>query len=465
MIEAQKPAILGGDPIRTRPFAPRVTMGQAELSAAERVIRSDVLSAFIGSDGRFFNGGEHVRTFEELWCEKYGYRHAISVNSWTTGLVTAIGALNIEPGDEIICPPYTMSASATSCLFYGGIPVFADIDPDTFCISPSSIEKRITPRTRAIMVVHLFGHPADMDGIMEVAHRHNLKVIEDAAQAPGVCYKGLPVGAIGDIGGFSLNFHKHIHTGEGGVIVTNSSRLAYRCQLIRNHGENAVDEDDPSELVNCIGSNYRLTEIQGAIGCAQLERLDAYLATRGILANTLRRRIDQLPGLRAQAHPKDGSHAYYLLPIHFDAREAGLSRHQFVKAVLAELPTPEGFEGTALTEGYVKPLYLNPIYQKRIAIGSKGFPFNLAPSGWPEYHKGLCPVTERMYERELLLSPITREPLEPQDINDVADAMEKVLTHSSDIAKLVPDEGGCSHLSMPQSQRCQIVVNRSARVV
>jgi dTDP-4-amino-4,6-dideoxygalactose transaminase len=289
------------------------------------------------------------------------------------------------------------------------------------------------------MVVHLFGHPADMDEILALARRHNLKVIEDAAQSPGVLYKGRPVGAIGDLGGFSLNFHKHIHTGEGGVIVTNNDDLAQRCRLIRNHGENVVTGDDPAELVNCIGSNYRLTEVQAAIGSAQMNKLDACLTTRTTLVAHLRQRIDKLPGLRAQPHPVDCTHAYYLLPVHFDAAKAGLSRHQFVKAVLAELPKPEGFEGTALTEGYVKPLYLSPVYQKRIAIGSKGFPFNLAPAGWPDYSEGICPVTEHMYKNELLLCPVVREPLTTADMDDVASAMEQVLEHAAEIARSVPD--------------------------
>ena len=440
MSNSRKPAILGGTPVRTQPFAHRVTMGQAEQVAVREVLDSDVLSAFIGSAGKFFNGGTRVLEFESAWTSTYGFKHAISVNSWTAGLVTAIGACGIEPGDEVICPPFTMSASATSCLFYGGIPVFADIDPETFCIDPASIERCITPRTKAIMVVHLFGHPADMDAILAIAAKHSLKVIEDAAQAPGVFYKGRPVGTIGDVGGFSLNFHKHIHTGEGGVIVTNDDRLAHRCRLIRTHGENAMEGMSDEEMANCIGNNYRLTEIQSAIGTAQLAKLKGHLATRTLLVDHLRKRLQGLPGLRPQAHPAESTHAYYLLPMHFDAQAAGMSRSQFVQAVLAELPKPQGFEGTALTEGYVKPLYLTPIYQKRIAIGTKGFPFNLAPAGWPVYDKGICPVTERMYEKELLLCPVVREPLTTSDMDDVADAITKVLENAGAIAATVQSE-------------------------
>jgi perosamine synthetase len=441
MSSAMKPAILGGTPVRSNPFTPRTTMGPDEQAAAHQVLESNVLSAFIGSSGKYFNGGVRVQEFEKAWCDTYRFKHGISVNSWTAGLVTAIGACGIEPGDEVICPPYTMSASATCALFYGGIPVFADIDAETCCIDATSIERCITPRTKAIVVVHLFGHPADMDSIMSLARRHRLRVIEDAAQAPGVFYNGHAVGSIGDIGGFSLNFHKHIHTGEGGMIVTSDDRLAQRCRLIRNHGENALEGMAPEDMANCFGNNYRLTEIQAAIGTAQLAKLQGHLLWREKLASHLRIRLAGIQGLRLQAVPTKGStHAYYVLPMFFDAAAAGLSRSQFVRAVLAELPFSGGVESVALTEGYVKPLYLTPMYQNRIAMGTRGFPFNLAPPGWPIYEKGLCPVTERLYEKELLLSTIVREPLTTTDMDDFANAILKVLENASSIAGSIPLE-------------------------
>ncbi len=447
-----KPAILGGAPLRTRPFAKRRTMGDAERQAVIEVLDSDVLSAFIGGAGKFFLGGAKVRAFERAWAGKYGFAHAISVNSWTSGLVATIGAVGIEPGDEVICTPYTMSASATCALFYGGIPVFADIDPDTFCLDPRAVEACVTPRTRAIVVVHLFGYPAPMDEIMAVARRHGLRVIEDAAQAPGVFYKGRPVGAIGDLGGFSLNFHKHIHTGEGGMIVTNDDALARRCQLIRNHGENAASGLEGAALSNVIGGNYRLSELHAAVGIAQLERLDGCLATRAQLAAHLGARLAKLPGLSVQRAPDPGgTHAHYVYPICYDAAATGLSRNAFVRAVLAEMPAPDGFESTALTEGYVQPLYLNPIYQQRIAIGTKGFPFNCNPGVTYHYRPGLCPVAERMYERELILTPLVREPLTTADMDDLADAMEKVLSHAGDIAARVGAELGKPAIFTPVS--------------
>jgi dTDP-4-amino-4,6-dideoxygalactose transaminase len=424
-------------------------MGEAEKKAALDVLDSDVLSAFIGGPGKSFLGGEKVREFEEAWAQKYGFKHAICVNSWTSGLIIAIGAAGIKPGDEVICTPYSMSASATCAMFYGGIPVFADVDPETFCLNPTSIEKRVSKRTKAIVVVHLFGHPADMDAIMAIAEPRNIKVIEDAAQAPGVFYKGKPVGSIGDIGGFSLNFHKHIHTGEGGMLVTNDDKLAQRCRLIRNHGENVIETEHIEDLVNVIGGNYRLTELQAAIGIEQLKRLNGYLETRQELAAYLNGRLSEIDGLTVHQVPKDCTHAYYMYPFKYDAGVAGLPRSLFVRAVLSELPEPDGFESTPLTEGYVKPLYLSKIYQKKIALGRGGFPFNFNPGIDYDYSKGLCPVAERMYEKELLLSPIVREPLTKSDMDDLADAIEKTLLHSDDIWSTLGDDSDKEEMFTP----------------
>lgn len=434
-------AILGGSPVRTKCFPNRVSMGDAEKQAAMRVLDSDVLSGFVGAPGKFFNGGKEVVDFEQLWANAYGFKHAVSVNSWTTGLQTAIGALGIEPGDEVICPPYTMSASATAALFYGGIPIFADIDLNRYALDPSSVERAITPRTKAIVVVHLFGCPADMDPIMKLAKRHGIRVIEDAAQAPGVFYKGTPVGAIGDIGGFSLNFHKHVHAGEGGLLVTQNDNLALRSRLIRNHGENAVESFGLDDISNTIGSNYRLTEIQAAIAIEQFKRLKGFLEHRKDLAKYLDMRLSGQSGLTIQSIESDSTHSYYMYPIRFDADIVGITRNQFLRAVSAELPKPNYWDTTPLAEGYVKPLYLSPLYQKKIAIGKKGFPFSVNPEVQYRYEKGMCPVVERLYERELLLTPLVREGLVKDDIKDFADAIEKVLENAGVLAKHFANEG------------------------
>lgn len=427
-------AVKGGGRLREQPFPARRTMGEAEKQAVMEVMDSGELSGFFGSPGSQWLGGEKVKQFEQKWAENYGYRHAISVNSWTTGLMTAVGAMGIGPGDEVIVSPYTMSASATAILFYGGIPVFADIDPDTFNITAATIEPHITPRTKAIMVVHIFGQTAEMEAIMTLARKHSLKVMEDGAQSPGVKYKGRPICSFGDIGGFSLNYHKHIHTGEGGMLVTNDAQVALRCQLIRNHGENLVDVQPIEDLTNMLGSNYRLTELQAAIGIAQLDRLDGYVAHRQRLAAYFGERLAGIPGL-APAKVADGAeHAYYLYPVKYDASITGISRKAFVQAVNAELPPVKVWEQTGFIEGYIKPLYLAPLYQKKISMGRKGFPWSVNEGVEYNYSKGICPVVERMYDRELIYTPLMREPLAECDVDDFVAAIKKVLANPGELA-------------------------------
>lgn len=428
-----KLAMAGGRPVRSLPFAMRKTMGEAEKKAVLEVLDSDSLSGFFGSPGPGWLGGQKVKEFEGKWASRYGFGHAIAVNSWSTGLMTAVGAISVEPGDEVIVSPYTMSASATSIVFYGGIPIFADVDPDTFNITASTIEKVISPRTKAIMVVHIFGQAADMDPIVALAKKYNLKIIEDAAQCPGIRYKGTPVGAIGDVGGFSLNYHKHIHTGEGGMIVTNSDNIAVRCQLIRNHAENLTEFAGIDDLTNMIGSNYRMTEIGAAIGCVQLDRLDGYLAHRQRLARWFSERLSNIPGLTPAKLGDGCEHAYYLYPIKYDADVVGVPRNRFVQAVNLELPKPEHWEQTFLAEGYVRPLYLAPMYQKKIALGSKGFPWRENVGVSYSYAKGSCPIVEGLHEDSLIFTPLIREPLEESDIDDAVAAIQKVIEHKREL--------------------------------
>lgn len=434
-----KPAILGGNKIRNSVFKSRTTMGLNEIDSVIQVMKSDNLSSFIGAPGLNFLGGKKVKEFENAWKEKYDFDHAISVNSWTSGLIIAVGAIGIEPGDEVICSPYTMSASATSVMFYGGVPIFADINSHDYNLDYRSIEKKITSRTKAIIVVHIFGGIADMDNIMNLAKKYNLKVIEDCAQSPGAFYKGKPVGTIGDIGGFSLNFHKHIHCGEGGMLVTNNENLAFKSQLIRNHGENYAEETPNMDLSNIIGGNYRLSEIHAAIGVEQLKNLDKILEHRRDLALFLHKEIEHIDCLETFP-PQDGvDHVYYMFPIKFNKSIAGMDRNLFVKSVNAEFLNPDGWESMPLTEGYIKPLYLNPIYQKQIAIGKKGFPFNFHTNIKYDYSLGICPNAENAYFKEVIVSPLIREPLDITDINDLVLAISKVLRNRGKISEAYPN--------------------------
>ncbi|MEM1156926.1 MAG: DegT/DnrJ/EryC1/StrS family aminotransferase [Verrucomicrobiota bacterium] len=395
------------------------------------VIDSGVLSAFIGAQGKLFLGGQKVRQFESRWSEKFNQEFSISVNSWTSGLIACIGAADVGPGDEVIVSPYTMSASAVCPLFYGAVPVFADIDEETFNLNPVSVEEKITERTKAIVVVHLFGHPAPMNEITAIGKKHNIAVIEDAAQAPGATYGGKPVGAIGDMGGFSFNFHKHIHTGEGGMIVTNNEKLAQKCQRIRNHGENASQDLSEDELINSFGSNLRMTELQAAIGTVQLDKLDELLETRNQLADYLAEKLSKIPGLTPQLVKPDCTHARYVFSLKFNAAEFGCSRTAFARAVAAELPDPGTAEEVVFAEGYINPLYRLPIFQKRAGMGVKHAP--LAELSEDFYADGQCPVAERMFEQEMLISPLIREPLTTTDMDDIVLAIQKCAERVSEL--------------------------------
>jgi dTDP-4-amino-4,6-dideoxygalactose transaminase len=351
-----------------------------------------------------------------------------------------MGAIGIQPGDEVIVSPYSMSASAIAPLVYGGIPVFADIDPDTFCMDPKSIESKITNQTKAILIVHILGHPADMDVIMQIAKNHKLKVVEDSAQAPMGKYKGKYVGTIGDIGVFSLNYHKHIHTGEGGVIVTNDAGLAEKLQLIRNHAENVVEAKGVHDLTNMIGYNYRMTEIEAAIGIEQLKKLPRLLEQRLENAEFMHHALGSISGLSSPPWvEKESVHTFYVQPLKYDEQKLGVHRNDFVAAIKCEVPTAILRETAPLiSAGYVKPLYLQPIYQQRAAVCS----FNCHHyKGSVDYRKGLCPVAEKMHFYELITHEFMRPSMKKSDLNDVVNAFEKVANHVDELKTSVPIAG------------------------
>lgn len=421
-----KLAIDGGKPIRETPFPAYVTIGTEEKQAVAEVLDSTVLSKYLGTWSPDFYGGPRVQKLEREWEAYFGIKHAVSVNSATSGLYAAVGAAGVGPGDEVIVSPYTMTASATAALVYGAIPVFADIDPDIFCISPESIRKCITASTKAIIVVDIFGHPAEMDEIMQIAREHKLIVIEDAAQAPGAQSRGRFAGTLADIGVFSLNYHKTIHTGEGGIVVTNSDDLAERLQLIRNHGEVVVKEKGTQNIINMIGYNYRMTEIEAAIASEQLKKLEPLVARRIEIADYLTERLSVFPGLIPPVVRADVRHGYYLYVMRYEASKTGVPRDRFVAALKAE--------GIPMVKGYVEPLYLEPVYQQRIAFGKDGFPFTYSGyKGQVSYDLGICPITERMYYQEVIYTNLCHAGLSQADLEDVVNAFQKVYDNISSL--------------------------------
>lgn len=422
-------AIFGGKPVRGKSFPAYKVMGEEEKMAACRVIESGVLSRFLGAWHADFYGGHEVQAFEREWAAITGVKYGISVNSCTSGLYAAVGAAGVCPGDEIIVSPYTMAASATAPLIFSAIPVFADIDPLTYCISAETIRPKITPRTRAIIVVHIFGQSADMDPIMELAREYDLIVIEDCAQTPFATYKGCPVGSLGHMGVFSLNYHKHIHTGEGGIVTTNDDSLAERVQLIRNHAEAVVEKKGVTNLANMIGFNFRLGEIEAAIGREQLKKGMGLITQRKANVAYLESMLKSLPGLSMPHIGAAEDHVYYVHTLDYDAGVTGVSRDRIVQALRAELPVTglrEG-EGPLMGIGYVKPLYLMPIFQSQIAYGKSGYPFT-SPlyGGKVDYRKGLCPNVERAHFERVITHEMMRPGMTKTDLDDVAGAFCKV---------------------------------------
>jgi len=410
-----KLALLGGTPTVAAPLPPYRSLGEPERQAVIEVIDSGVLSGFYGSPGDEFYGGPKVRAFEELWRQSCGSRYAVSVNSATSGLIAAMGAIGIGPGDEVIVPATTMSATATACLFYGGIPVFADIEDETFCIDLDSIEAEIGPRTRAIVAVNLFGHPARLAELRELADRRGIYLVEDAAQSPLSFENGRRAGTVGHIGVFSLNYHKHIHTGEGGVCVTDDDLLARKLSLIRNHAENCAEWLGVEDPTNMVGMNLRMTELGAAVGIAQLRQAETHVGARERLAQALSAAIDGLDGLQPP-HVRDGCrHNYYCWVMRHDAGKTGVSRKIFSAALAAE-----GFPHFV---GYVAPLYSLPLFQKRHAIGRDGFPFTLSNR---RYGKGLCPVAERLHAEDLVIFEPCAWAVDDRTLDLLGEALRRV---------------------------------------
>jgi perosamine synthetase len=412
-------ALHGGTPTISGNLAAFKSIGEEEVAVVSEVIRGGVLSAYIGAPGPGFMGGSKVRQFERQAAEYFGVNHAVAVNSWTSGLIAAVGAIGLEPGDEVITTPWTMAATATAILHWNGIPVFADINPDTFNICPESVAKLITPRTKAIMAVDIFGQSCDMPNLRALANLHGLKLLCDTAQAPGALVEGEFTGTFADIGGFSLNYHKHIHCGEGGILVTNDDRLAERLCLIRNHAEAVIKSDDPVELCNMLGYNFRMGEIEAAIASLQLTKLASRIESRQRVAAELNEGLSSLIGIKVPRVSDGATHVYYVYGITLDIDILGVSRDSIIDALRAEgVPS--------LMAGY-QNLHMLPMFRHKIAYGTNGFPWN-SPycNNNVKYGQGLCPVAERLHSQTFLGLSICMNDLPSEDVALIINAFHKV---------------------------------------
>jgi dTDP-4-amino-4,6-dideoxygalactose transaminase len=404
----EKLALFGGPKVRNKPFEKHNRYGKAELKELEEALEQGTL---------FYWQGTKVKRFQSELATLLGQKYCTATTSGTASIHTALGAIELGVGDEVITSPVTDIGTVVGILYQNAIPVFADLDLRTYAMDPASIESRISERTKAIVVVHLGGNPADMDAIMEIAGRYNLYVIEDCAQAWLAQHRERYVGTMGHIGAFSLNEFKHISTGDGGAVVTNDDDLGVRARaFVDKNYDRIAGTREPASLA----PNYRMTELQGAVAVAQLRKLEDVCRRRTEVGDAITARIETLPGILPPKVTPAGRHVYWHYMLRVDEAALGASRDTFAKALEAE--------GIPATAGYIPTcIYEYPIFTEKRAYPNTPFPFDSEEFGRnTEYHRGLCPQAEEILASCVVLP--CSEFFTGADIDDIATAFEKVAT-------------------------------------
>jgi dTDP-4-amino-4,6-dideoxygalactose transaminase len=433
------PAILNGKPTINK--LPRYnTIGNEEIQAVSKVLKTGKLSGFLGFQSKEFYGGEKIQLLEKLWCKKFNTKYSITMNSATSCLYSSIGAIGVNPGDEIIVTPTTMTATASGIVLYGCIPIFADICPKTFCINPRDVEEKITSKTKAIIATNIYGFSAEWIELRKIAKKYKIFLIEDAAQSYGVMYDKKKSGTLGDIGIYSLNRHKHIHTGEGGVCVTNNRKLADRLRLIRNHAEAVIKNKKNKNLKNLIGFNYRMTEIEATIAIEQLKKLNNLIYRRKKQSNKIVKLFKRFDFIEfsysnnaicdskiccKKNFKKNNDHSYYYIPFKYIKKKDELTRNQFVESLKKE--------GVPVEIGGYYPLYFQPMYQSKVGFGDKNYPFVL--NSKISYKKGLCPESEKAYLKDMFYFGIQNYDLENFNFKKIEIAINKIIKNKEKIKK------------------------------
>jgi len=320
--------------------APQI--GKEEIDAVVKVLKTGILTHGLGA-------GPNVAEFERLFAQYMCAKHAIAMNTGTACLHSSLAAIEIKRGNEIILPSFTFVATAEAILMAGGKPVFVDIDPKTYNIDPQKIEKAVTKKTKAIMPVDLYGLPAHMEPIGEIAHKHSLKIVEDAAQAHGATYKGKPPGAYADAACWSFYGSKNMTTGEGGMITTNDDELARTVRFMRSHGEKE------KYMSTMLGHNYHMPEMEATIGRVQLGKLPTFLQKRRKNAEMLTDRLKRAKNLQLPAEPKGFKHSWYLYTVRMKNATKN-KRDKVVQGLSAK--------GIGSVVCYMNPIHLMPFYSK-----------------------------------------------------------------------------------------------------
>jgi dTDP-4-amino-4,6-dideoxygalactose transaminase len=407
-----KLAINGGPQTRVKPFPSWPVFDQEEENALLQVFRS-------GQWGRYL--GDRVTNFERMFADSHDAKYGVAVMNGSVALRIALLAAGIQAGDEVIVPSYTFIATATAVIEANGVPIFADISPYTYCLDPGGIEAAITSRTKMIIPVHFAGQAAEMDRIMEIARRHDLIVIEDAAHAHGAAYKGARLGSIGDLGCFSFQASKNMTAGEGGMILTNDADYERLCRALHTCGRYPEGAWYDHYLP---GGNYRMTEFQAALLQIQLSRLDDQTETRDKNGQYLNQELAAVPGIHPlQRGYGETRHAYHLYIFRYQPAEFdGLSRARFLAALKAE--------GIPNSAGYGLPLYKQPLFLER-AFG----PFTGFRETQPtlDYSFVTCPVSEDACYTEACWIPQHVLLGAKKDMDDIVRAIQKIYDHRQEL--------------------------------
>lgn len=394
---------------------------------------------------------QEVRGLEAEWAQFIGTRYSVAVNSGTAALAIALTALGVQPGDEVIVPALSYVASGLAALHQLAIPVFVDVDPVTFNIDVRQIEAKITSRTRAIMPVHLHGLPADMDQIRAIAKKHDLVIVEDAAQAQGARYNGQLAGALGDIGAFSLNVEKNIPTcGEGGLVTTDDEELYTRCKMLRQMGEEIESAVPRAYVSYMLGWNYKLSSLHAAFTRSQLERFPTAQAARERNIAHLLSRLAELPGLIVPTTPPDRTHVWHILRFRFDPEAAGLpgvSAGRFRQALRRALAA----EGVQVSQYQLIPLPGQPVFSERQGFG-QGYPWTIPGSLPQTYAIEDYPNTLAIIEDSLCLRRVQLNPDSGPLLERYSDAFYKVWENLDRISRIA--------LSMPYRPPWETVLER-----
>jgi len=401
-----KLAVHGGEKTKNTPFGTGKRFGLEEAQQLLEALEQNTL---------FYHTGNKVKQFLADFNEMYQVPYSVATSSGTAAIHVALGAAGVTVGDEVITSPITDQGTVIGILYQNAIPVFADLDPVTYNLDPASIESRITPRTKAIVVVHLAGNPCDMDPIMAIARKYKLKVIEDCAQAYLTEYKGKLVGTIGDYGCFSTNDFKHISTGDGGIVTVNSGveddyqrTHAFADKNYRRMGTHL--NRNPSSL----GPNYRMTELQGAVGIAQLKKLNWICDRRNQLGSALNEGLQDLTALTTMRVAEGDKCTYWFYMFRLVEERLACSREEFCAALSAE--------GITNRLGYIPDVvYMQPMFQNKQAYLGSHFPFDLSEV---HYERGSCPSAEEIL-RTAVQVPIS-EFYTDQDIQETIAAIRKI---------------------------------------